>query len=314
MTKDIKRVIFMGTPRFAVPSLRALLARNENIVGVVTQPDRPSGRGRKPTPPPIKLMAEEAGIPVFQAAKIKTEEFHKSLQDLAPDLIVVVAYGRILPANILKLPRHGVINVHGSLLPKYRGAAPVQWAVIRGETETGVTVMEMDEGLDTGDMLLSAGLVIEPEDTAGSLAEKLAELGGETLARALDLMRQGKLPPQKQDDSLATPAPPLTKEQGLIDWSEPAEKIGCLIRGLDPWPMAWTIYNDKWLRLMRPLVIKETATDQPGMVCRADKNGLLVSCGRGMLLIREVQLQGARRMDVASFLCGHSLNPGHQFG
>jgi methionyl-tRNA formyltransferase len=314
MIKNIKRIIFMGTPQFAVPSLKALVEQGENIAGVVTQPDRPKGRGRKLTPPPVKLLALEAGIPIFQAAKIKTAEFHKTLEKLQPDLIIVVAYGRILPANILNLPKYGVINVHGSLLPKYRGAAPVQWAVIRGERETGVTVMEVDEGLDTGDMLLNAKLAVSPDDTAGSLAVKMAELGGKTLAQALNLMRKGQLPPQKQDDSLATLAPPLKKEQGIIDWSKPAQEIDCLIRGLDPWPMAWTTYNDKWLRLMRPMVIQETSGEKPGVVCRADKKGLLISCGQESLFIREVQLQGAKRMDVASFLCGHALKPGYRFG
>ncbi len=314
MTKDIERIIFMGTPQFAVPSLKALVEQGENIVGVVTQPDRPRGRGRKLTPPPVKLWAQDAGIPVFQAAKIKTAEFYKSLNELKPDLIIVVAYGRILPANILSLPTYGVINVHGSLLPKYRGAAPVQWAIIRGETETGVTVMEVDEGLDTGDMLLSAKLAISPDDTAGILAGKLAELGGSTLCRALNLIRDDSLPPQKQDDSLATPAPPLEKNQGIIDWSESAQKISCLIRGLDPWPMAQTTFNNKWLRLMRPLVVNETMPEKAGVICRADKNGLLISCGKDNLLIKEIQLQGARRMDVASFLCGHSLKPGDRLG
>ncbi len=313
MTKDIKRIIFMGTPQFAVPSLKALLDQGENIVGVVTRPDRPKGRGRKLTPPPIKLLALEADIPVFQAAKIKTDEFYKSLQELQPDLIIVVAYGRILPLNILNLPKHGVINVHGSLLPEYRGAAPVQWAIIRGESKTGVTVMEVDKGLDTGDMLLRAETAISPDDTAGSLAEKLADLGGKTLAQALNLMRQGILLPQKQDDSQATYAPPLEKKMGIIDWTKSAREIDCLIRGLDPWPMAWTTCNDKWLRLMRPVVINKTAGDKPGLVCRVDKNGLLISCGRDSLLVREVQLQGSKRMDVASFICGHSLEPGYEF-
>ena len=304
----------MGTPQFAVPSLKALVEQGENIVGVVTQPDRPRGRGRKLTPPPVKLWAQDAGIPVIQAAKIKTAEFYKSINELKPDLIIVVAYGRILPANILNLPIYGIINVHGSLLPKYRGAAPVQWAIIRGETETGVTVMEVDEGLDTGDILLGAKLAISPDDTAGILAEKLAELGGSTLCRALNLIRDDNLPPQKQDDSLATLAPPLKKNQGIIDWTESAQKISCLIRGLDPWPMAQTTYNNKWLRLMRPLVVNETMSEEAGVICRADKNGLLISCGKDNLLIKEIQLQGARRMDVASFLCGHSLRPGDRLG
>ena len=311
---EINRIIFMGTPAFAVPTLQSLIDHGENIVTVITQPDRPKGRGRKLTPPPVKILAESANIPILQPTKIKTDSFHETLAQLAPDLIIVTAYGRILPGHILNLPPLGTINVHGSLLPKYRGAAPIQWAVIRGESETGVTIMQMDEGMDTGDMLLTATIPISQEDTAGSLAEKMATQGGIALCQALDLLRRDQLPPQKQDDSLATPAPPLSKKDGMIDWTKSAFEISCLIRGLDPWPTAYTMYKDKWLRFFRPKVISEDSTEAPGTLCRADKNGLLIRCGRDSLLVEELQLEGAKRMGVDAFLRGRPMEQGLVFG
>ncbi len=304
----------MGTPAFAVPTLQVLIDHGENIVTVITQPDRPKGRGRKLTPPPVKILAESVNIPVLQPTKIKTDSFLETLQKLAPDLIIVTAYGRILPGYILNLPPLGTINVHGSLLPKYRGAAPIQWAVIRGENETGVTIMQMDEGMDTGDMLLTATLKISPKDTAGSLAEKMATQGGITLCRALDLLRQNQLSPQKQDDSLATPAPPLSKKDGVIDWKKSASEISCLIRGLDPWPSAYTMYQNKWLRFFRPQVISGDSTESPGTLCRADKNGLLINCGRNFLLVEELQIEGAKRMSADAFLRGRPMETGLIFG
>lgn len=311
---EINRIIFMGTPEFAVPSLQALLDHGENIVTVITQPDRPKGRGRKMTPPAVKLLAQANGIPVVQPLKIKTAEFRDSLQKLEPDLIIVTAYGRILPGHILNLPSLGTINVHGSLLPRYRGAAPVQWAILRGERETGVTIMQMDEGLDTGDMLLTTTLPISPDDTAGSLAEKMSEQGGKALCQALDLLRQDQLPPIKQDNALATLAPPLVKEQGRVDWSRSAFDISCQIRGLDPWPMAHTLYLEKWLRFFQPQVVEENPAEQPGTLCRADKKGLLIRCGQDCLLIGEVQLQGSKRMSVEASLCGRPMQVGLLFG
>jgi methionyl-tRNA formyltransferase len=317
--KKSLRIIFMGTPDFAVPSLKALLNSPDEVVAVVTQPDRPRGRGRVLTPSPVKVEAQAASIPVLQPEKIRDEDFAEQLRKLDSDIIVVVAYGRILPKHIIELPPLGTINVHGSLLPKYRGAAPIQWAVINGETETGVTIMQMDEGLDTGDILYPAGLAIGPDDTAGSLFEKLAELGGKTLIEALALMKKGKLVPRKQDDSLASLAPPLTKEQGLVDWSKPATTISCLIRGLDPWPSTYTFLDKKRVRLFSPEVagpaiqLKDSDTP-PGTLCRADDNGLLISTGEGLLFIREIQFEGSKRMAVKDFLRGRKLEPGIQFG
>jgi methionyl-tRNA formyltransferase len=308
----------MGTPDFAVPSLKALLDSGENVVSVITQPDRPKGRGRKLTPPPVKELALQAGLPVLQPEKVKEKEFLATLEGFNPDLIVLTAYGRILPGSLINLPLHGTINVHASLLPKYRGAAPVQWALINGEAETGVTIMQMDEGLDTGDILLAEKLPISPDDTAGSLFMKLAELGGIALQKALAHLRANKLTPIKQDDSLATHAPLLKKEDGLVNWSKSAEQISCLIRGLDPWPTTYTTLSGKRFRLFSPMAINQSdyqfPISEPGMVCQADHNGLVISTGSGYLLIREVQPEGSRRMDVDAYLRGHPIEPGTRLG
>ena len=308
----------MGTPDFAVPSLEALLDSGENVVCVITQPDRPKGRGRKLTPPPIKELALQAGLPVLQPEKIRDEEFLAKLRGFNPDLIVLTAYGRILTDSLINLPPYGTINVHGSLLPKYRGAAPIQWALINGETETGVTIMQMDKGLDTGDILLAEKLPISPDETAGSLFIKLAELGGTALKKALKQLRTNKLTPIKQDDSLATHAPLLKKVDGLVDWSKSAQQISCLIRGLDPWPTTYTTLAGKRFRLFSPLVINQSDcqnTDpDPGTVCRADHNGLMISTGSGYLLIREVQPEGSKRMGVDAYLHGHPIKSGTRLG
>jgi methionyl-tRNA formyltransferase len=308
----------MGTPDFAVPSLEALLDSGENVVCVITQPDRPKGRGRKLTPPPIKELALQAGLPVLQPEKIKDEEFLAKLKGFNPDLIVLTAYGRILPDSLINLPPYGTINVHGSLLPKYRGAAPIQWALINGETETGVTIMQMDEGLDTGDILLAEKLPINPDDTAGSLFVKLAKLGGTALKKALKQLRTNKLTPIKQDDSLATHAPLLKKVDGLVDWSKSAQQISCLIRGLDPWPTTYTTLAGKRFRLFSPLVISQSdcqfSASGPGIVCQADHNGLVISTGSGYLLVREVQPEGSKRMGVDAYLRGHPIKSGTRLG
>jgi len=314
----VNRIVFMGTPEFAVPSLKALLAQGENVVCVVTQPDRPRGRGRKVLPPPIKELAESAAIPVLQPERIKGNDFRSILKKYEPDLIVLTAYGKILPPDIINLPPLGTINVHGSLLPKYRGAAPIQWALINGETETGITIMQMDEGVDTGDILLQEKISIEPIDTTATMSVKLAELGGDALGRALDLLRRDKLVPIKQDDSRASLAPLLKKEDGLVDWSQSADRISCLIRGLDPWPSAYTTLSGKRLRLFSPQPVGERSCQntlsEPGCVCLADRNGLLVATGDGCLLIKEIQAEGARRMKVDAFISGNPVQPGTLLG
>jgi len=307
------RILFMGTPDFAVPVLKGLLAGSDQVVAVVTQPDREKGRGKKRTPPPVKAEALAAGVSVLQPTKIKTQEFRETLEEFKPDIIVVAAYGRILPPSILDLPRLGCINVHGSLLPKYRGAAPIQWAVINGETEVGVTIMKMDEGMDTGDILLSARILASPDETAGSLFEKLANLGARTLSQALDLLREDKLTATPQNHKDATLAPMLNKEHGIINWSRSATELHCWIRGLDPWPTAYSFLEHKRFRFFAPSVVQVSNNSTPGTILRADKKGLLVATGRDALLLKEIQPEGGKRMTVDAYVCGHPLAPGLRF-
>lgn len=308
----------MGTPDFAVPSLQALLDKGENVVCVVTQPDRPKGRGRKIMEPPVKKLALQASIPVLQPESVKESAFHSELRTYEPDIIALTAYGKILPESIINLPPLGTINVHGSLLPKYRGAAPIQWALINGETETGITIMQMDKGMDTGDILLQKKLPIGPEDTAGSLSVQMAQLGGQALVEALGLLRSDRLKPTRQDDSLASFAPLLKKEDGLVDWSRSALQISCQVRGLDPWPTTYTTLSGKRLRLFSPEVVDQglcrDIPAEPGRVCAADRQGLLVATGNGCLLIKELQAEGSKRMTVDAFLSGRSLEPGTLLG
>ncbi|MEK6197852.1 MAG: methionyl-tRNA formyltransferase [Desulfobacterales bacterium] len=315
----INRIVFMGTPAFAVPSLKALLDRGENVVCVVTQPDRPKGRGRKIMMPPVKELALKASIPVLQPESIRGGEFLAELRQYNPDIIGLTAYGNILPENIINLPPLGTINVHGSLLPKYRGAAPIQWALINGETETGITIMQMDKGVDTGDILLQEKLPIGPEDTAGSLSGKLAELGGKALGAALDLLRLDRLNPTQQDNNLASLAPLLNKEDGLVNWLHSAVQISCQIRGLDPWPTTYTTLSGKRLRLFSPEVADKSlclgcSISEPGIICTANRDGLLITTGDGCLLIKEIQAEGSRRMSVEAFLSGHTIQSGTLLG
>ncbi len=307
------RIIFMGTPDFAVPTLRALLDSPDEVVTVICQPDRKKGRGKKLCPPPVKLLALEHNVPVLQPTAIRTDDFLHTIKALQPDLIVVTAYGRILPGSLLYLPRLGTINVHGSLLPKYRGAAPIQWAVINGEKETGITIMQVNEGMDTGDILLPVTIPIAEDDTSGILFEKLAALGGQTICKAIALMKDGKLPPVKQDDSLATEAPMLNKEMGHLDWSMDARKLHCLIRGLDPWPSAYSFLDEKRFRFFCPKVVERNVSEPPGTLCQADKTGLLIATGNNYLRIGEIQPEGKKRMPVQSCLCGMQLPIGAQF-
>lgn len=310
MSTQPLRIIFMGTPDFAAATLKALIDGPDEIVAVVTQPDRAKGRGKKLTPPPTKVLAESFGIPVLQPTKIKTEEFRNGLLTYQPDLIVVTAYGRILPKSLLELAPLGCINVHGSLLPKYRGAAPIQWSVINGDKETGVTIIQMNEGMDTGDIVLKEQLEITPDETAGSLFDRLAVLGSTALLTAIKGLQEGTLIPVAQNHALATVAPMLKKDDGLIDWHKDAKEIECLIRGLDPWPTAYCFLDSKRLRLFSPEVLHKDSEAQPGTVLQADKRGISVACGNNTLLIKEIQPEGKKRMTVESFLCGHPITPG----
>jgi len=307
------RIIFMGTPDFSVPALQGLIDGPDQVVAVITQPDRPKGRGKKLTPPPVKVLAQSAAIPVLQPTKIKTAAFADELRAFNPDLIIVAAYGRILPSSILDLPPLGCINIHGSLLPRHRGAAPIQWAILAGDKEAGVTIMEMDEGMDTGAMLLPASVPVSINETAGGLFTKLSELGGATLLKALDLLRQNKLPPIEQNHSLATEAPPLKKEYGAINWNKSAWEIHCLIRGMDPWPTAYSFLDGTRFRFFAPELTDRSCTQTPGSIIQADHNGLLLATGDGALLIHEIQPEGKKRMSMEAYLCGHPLETGQTF-
>ena len=304
------RIVFMGTPDFAVPSLEALLKSDDQVVGVVTQPDRPKGRGQDVIPSPVKVVCQREGIPVLQPLKMKDPVFLDALREWKPDVIAVTAFGRILPPVILTLPPQGCINVHGSLLPKYRGAGPVQWAIIRGERETGITTMFMAEGMDTGDMLLREVVEIRPDDTAGTLAPRLAEVGGRLLVETLRRLKAGTLTPERQDDAQATMAPLLKKEDGLIDWALPAIDIANRVRGLSPWPGAFTYVNGERWTLCRVSVGEELQRASPGSVTKVTKDRVDVATGRGTIHILDIQPSNSRRMTMAQYLAGHRLAEG----
>jgi methionyl-tRNA formyltransferase len=300
----------MGTPGFAVPTLIALIESEHDVVSVVTKPDTPKGRGRRVTPPPIKTLAIDYNIPVLQPEKIKTEEFYSELKEYEPDIICVAAYGKILPKNILDLPAGGCINVHGSLLPKYRGAAPINWAIIKGEEITGITTMMMDEGMDTGDILLQRE--IEAEDDAESLSEKLSMVGAELLIETIRLQKQGRLPRIPQDHSKATYAPMLKKEDGIIDWRKASEEIKNLIRGTLPWPGAYTTMYGKNLKLHQARI--SSGKGKPGEVIVSESGTLRVATGDGSLDITEIQIEGGKKLPTQAFLIGRKIPRGTILG
>lgn len=309
------RIVFMGTPEFAVPSLAALLTSEHSVVGVVTQPDRPKGRGQELAASPIKLLAVQHKVPILQPLKMKDPAFLNALSAWKPDLIAVTAFGRILPKVILDLPPRGCVNVHASLLPKYRGAGPIQWALIRGERETGITTMLMDEGMDTGAMLLQERVAIMPDDTAGTLSSKLADIGGRLLLDTLARIQNGTITPQPQDQSQATMAPLLKKEDGLLDWTLPALELVNRVRGLSPWPGAYTyLGEDRWVVWKASVLDRSPARVLPGTIVDATKEGVTVATGDGILRIMEFQSANSRRMSVAQYLTGHALAPGLRLG
>ena len=308
------RIVFMGTPDFAVPSLKALLDSDDEVVGVVSQPDRPKGRGQELAVSPVKRLCQERGIPILQPVKMKDPTFLEALRSWRPDLITVAAFGRILPPVILTMPPQGCINVHGSLLPKFRGAGPIQWAIIAGEAETGITTMLMDEGMDTGAMLLQERIPILPDDTAGSLSPRLADLGGTLLVETIRRQKAGTLVPRPQDHSQATLAPLLKKEDGLIDWTKTAVEIERRIRGMAPWPGAWTFAGDERWGIWRAGVCVSAADAPPGTITTVTKDGLTVATGQGGLVITELQPANSRRMTAAQYAAGHRLAPGLRLG
>ena len=302
-------VVFMGTPDFAVPSLKAI-AQHHNVLAVFTQPDKPVGRKMVLTPPDVKVCAEELSIPVYQPVKLREGDNESIIRELNPDVIVVVAYGQILPESILNIPRYGCINVHGSLLPKYRGAAPIQWSVLNGDEVTGVTTMYMEKGLDTGDILLKEEYKIGINETAGEVFDNLASLGGELILKTLDYAEKGMLKPVKQDDSLSSYAKMLDKSMCKIDFSKTNKEVHNKVRGLCPWPVASTMLNGKVLKIFETRLAD--GKGKPGEVIST--NPLTVACGEGAVVINSVQLQGKKRMDSNAFLLGHKINIGTIIG
>ncbi len=304
------RLVFMGTPDFAVPTLQALLASEHEVAAVVTQPDKPKGRGKELQSPPVKLAAQKAGIPVFQPVKVRDEAFIKILADCKPDAIIVAAFGQFLPEAILDLPVYGCINVHASLLPKYRGAAPIQYAVINGEKKSGVTAMFMKKGMDTGDMLKKVEVELDEKETGDSLHDKLCVLGGQLVLDVLLELEKGTAvrTPQKEED--ACYAKMLEKEQGHIDFSMPAVQIERLIRGLNSWPSAYTHVNGKTLKLWAADVLDKEYSGAFGEIVELSSDRLLVKTGQGTLSLTEVQLEGKKRMEVSAFLRGYPLEKG----
>lgn len=300
------RVLFMGTPAFSVPCLERLVDIAE-VIGVVTQPDKPKGRGHRLLPPPVKSFAAEQGLAVYQPTRVKAIEFVEKLQELEPELIVVVAFGQILSKEILSIPRWGCINVHASLLPRYRGAAPMQWAIVRGEKETGITTMYMDEGLDTGDMLLKESLPITTDMTAAELHDKMMELGANVLEKTLSELSAGTLRRIPQDGALSTYAPLLSKNTGHIAWDKSAREIHDLVRGLNSWPGAYSTLQGKTFKIWRTQIAHEEANAKPGKIISQTMNGLLVATGKGMLEITELQAPNGKKMAANDYMRGHGL-------
>ena len=298
------RVVFMGTPDFSVPALERIATEHE-VVAVVTQKDKPKGRGQSVSYTPVKESALKLNIPIYQPDKVKEESFVEELRKLNPDVIVVIAFGQILSNDILTLPKYGCINVHASLLPKYRGAAPIQWAVIDGEEKSGVCTMKMDEGLDTGDIIDVDEITLDPKETGGSLFDKLAKLGGELILKTLQNLEFGKATFIKQDDSKSTYAKKMTKELGHIDFTKDAESIERLIRGLNPWPSAFTYLDGKVMKIWDADVVD--AGGVPGTVISEDKDSFVIATGSKALKVNELQLEGKKRMKASDFLNGRSL-------
>ena len=305
------RIVFMGTPDFAVPSLKALVEAGHEICGVFTQPDKPKNRGMKLQQPPVKEYAVSAGLTVFQPVKMRDGEALEILRTLNPDLIAVAAYGKILPVDILELPRLGCINVHSSLLPKYRGAAPINWAILNGEDETGVTIMYMAEGMDTGDILAQAQTPIDLDENAAQLFDRQADMGAKLLVDTVAALEAGKVHPIPQDEAQATRAPMLSKELSPLNWVRTARQLHDQVRGLYPWPAATAILDGIRCKVLRTEITGETTGSAPGIVVQADKKGLRVACGDGRILdILELQPDGKKPMAAPAFLLGHPIPQG----
>ncbi|MFO7995270.1 MAG: methionyl-tRNA formyltransferase [Marinobacter sp.] len=308
------RLVFAGTPDFAATALKALLATRHRVVGVYSQPDRPSGRGRKLTPGPVKKVALEAGIPVFQPESLKTTAAQEELRSLDADVMIVAAYGLILPQAVLDIPRHGCLNIHASLLPRWRGAAPIQRAIAAGDRETGITIMQMDAGLDTGEMLLKAITPINDDDTGGSLHDRLADMGGDAIVKALEHLGKGELRGEVQDETRACYANKLSKEEGHIDWTLDAPAIGRLIRAFNPWPGTYTNLDDLRVRIHQAEILEDTSDRHPGTVIHRSREGIDVACGLESLRITRLQLPGSRPQSASDLINGGKelLMPGQE--
>ncbi len=308
------RILYMGTPDIAVPTLECICEAGHEVIGVVTQPDKPKGRGGAVQFPPVKTKALELGLPVYQPRRVREEEFLQVVRDLAPDAVVVFAFGQILPQKFLDIPRYGCINIHASLLPKYRGAAPIQWVIIDGEKETGITIMQMDAGLDTGDMLKKLVIPIAEDETGGSLHDKLMVAGGPLLLDTLKEIEAGTVVAEPQTGETCYAAM-LDKALGNVDWTMSAERIERLIRGLNPWPSAYTRWNGKTMKLWQAKILPDNTAEKetPGTVIRLE-GGICVQCGEGILQITELQLEGKKRMEAAAFLRGAHVAVGDVFG
>lgn len=306
------KIVFMGTPDFAAAALKSLIAAGQEITAVVTQPDKAKGRSKELLPPPVKTLALEHGIAVLQPVRIKRPEAVEELKKYPADVYIVAAFGQILSQEILDIPKFGCLNIHASLLPKYRGASPIQRVIIDGEEKTGVTIMQMDAGVDTGAMLYQKEIPIAPDDTFQTLHDKLAFLGGEAIAEALPLLEQGKLVPKKQDDAQSCHAPLIEKGMGAVDFTQDAVTIDRLIRGLTPWPSAYTGYKGKQLKIWRaePVLSINTFARRPGEILRVEKDAVTVAAGKGALKIYELQLEGKKRMTAHDFLLGVRMQPG----
>jgi methionyl-tRNA formyltransferase len=308
------KVLFLGTSEFSCPSLEALLESAHEVIGVVTQPDRPKGRGQKFAPSPVKSLAVAKNLPVFQPERVRDHSSLEVLKSLHPDLMVVVAYGQILSPAVLAIPPRGCVNVHASLLPKFRGAAPIARAILEGETRTGVTTMLMDPGMDTGPILLTAETSVEESDTQGTLHDRLARMGARLLGQTLEGLEKGTLTALPQDPSLATYAPKIQREEGRINWQTPARQLCNLLRAFDPWPGAFTVWAARILKLFQPRLLETEAREAPGTVVETSAAGLRIATSHGDLLIRELQLANRPRMGVSEFLRGYPLKPGMQLG
>ncbi len=308
------KIVFMGTPDFAAGALKSLIEAGHEITAVVTQPDKAKGRSQELLPPPVKVVALEHGIPVLQPVRIKRPEEVEKLKQYPADIYVVAAFGQILSQEILDIPEFGCLNIHASLLPKYRGASPIQHVIIDGEEKTGITIMQMDAGLDTGDMLYQKEIAISPKDTYASLHDKLMVLGGEAIVEALPLLEQGKLVPRKQEDALSCYAHLIDKTMGELDFTKSAEILDRLIRGLNPWPSAYTTYHGKQLKVWEAEPVKSPKAGKPGEILAVEKDAVLVAAGSGALRITSLQLSGKKRMSAHDFLLGVRMTPGEILG